>query len=98
MLKYQYEIFRKKSLSLCLDLLMTTAWEAMEVAAGAVPLDLRLCEIAIQSRDKVPLYFKTNTAELNYIYQHYVRFAFKINSQDKIVSLSYLHACKTRGQ
>ena len=28
-------------------------------------------------------------------YQHSVRFAFKINSLDKIVSLSYLHTCKT---
>ena len=38
--------------------------------------------------------FKTITAEKNYIYQHSVRFAFKINSLDKIVSLSYLHTCK----
>ena len=47
------ENVQKKALALCLDLPVTASREAMEVAAGVVPLDLRLCEIAIRDTAKI---------------------------------------------
>ena len=44
---------QKKALALCLDLPVTASREAMEVAAGVVPLDLRFCEIAIRDTAKI---------------------------------------------
>ena len=52
-LKKKLENIQKKALALCLDLPVTASREAMEVAAGVVPLDLRLCEIAIRDTAKI---------------------------------------------
>ena len=38
---------------MCIDLPVTAFREAMEVAAGVVPLDLHLCEIAIRDTSKI---------------------------------------------
>ena len=46
------ENIQKKG-NLCLDLPMTASREAMEVAAGVGPLDLRLCELAIRDTAKI---------------------------------------------
>ena len=40
-------------MAICLDLPWTSSREAMEVAAGVVPLDLRFCEIAIRDVAKI---------------------------------------------
>ena len=47
------EIIQRKALAICLDLPRTSSREAMEVAAGVVPLDLRFCEIAIRDIAKI---------------------------------------------
>ena len=47
------ENIQRKALALCLDLPGTASREAMEVAAGVVPLDLRFCEIAIRDIAKI---------------------------------------------
>ena len=47
------ENIQRKALALCLDLPGTASREAMEVAAGLVPLDLRFCEIAIRDVAKI---------------------------------------------
>ena len=44
---------QKKALALCLHLPVTSSREAMEMAAGMLPLDLRLCEIAIRNTSKI---------------------------------------------
>ena len=44
---------QRKALAICLDLPWTSSREAMEEAAGVVPLDLRFCEIAIRSVAKI---------------------------------------------
>ena len=47
------ENIQRRALALCLDLPGTVSREAMEVAAGVVPLDLRFCEIAIRDIAKI---------------------------------------------
>ena len=47
------ENIQRKDLANCLDLPWTSSREAMEVAAGVVPLDLRFCEIAIRDVAKI---------------------------------------------
>ena len=47
------ENIQRKALAICLDLPWTSSREAMEVAAGVVPLDLRFCEIAVRDVAKI---------------------------------------------
>ena len=63
------ENVQKKALALCLDLPVTASREAMEVAAGVVPLDLRLCEIAI--RDTAKIAAKRHDDPLKYCLDRY---------------------------
>ena len=47
------ENIQRKALAICLDLPWTSSTEAMEVAGGVVPLDLRFGEIAIRGIVKI---------------------------------------------
>ena len=47
------EAVQRKALALCLSLPATSALDALEVAAGVPPLDLRYCEIAIRDIAKL---------------------------------------------
>ena len=47
------ETVQKKALALCLSLPSTAALDALEVAAGIPPLELRYCEIAIRDVAKI---------------------------------------------
>ena len=47
------EAIQRKALALCLSLPSTAALDALEVAAGIPPLNLRYCEIAIRDNAKI---------------------------------------------
>ncbi len=47
------EHVQRKALVMCLNLPSTTWWEAMEVVAAVLPLDLRFKEMAIRDLAKI---------------------------------------------